>query len=51
MKKFEVPQAEIVHFGQTDVLTSSPTCLEDVPCKPCPGCPAGSYDCSNYDFG
>lgn len=50
MKKFENPQVEVVRFGKTDVLATS-TCLEDVPCKTCPGCPPGSYDCGCYDFG
>jgi hypothetical protein len=49
MKVFEVPQVEVIRFEQVDVLTSS--CLEDVPCKTCPGCPPGSYDCGCYDFG
>lgn len=50
MKEFKVPLVDVVRFGQSDVMTSS-TCDEDVPCKPCPGCPPGSYDCSCYDFG
>lgn len=50
MKQFVVPQVEVVRFGHADVLTSSPTCLEDVPCKPCPGCPPGSFDCQCYEF-
>ena len=50
MKKFENPQVEVVRFGKRDVLATS-VCTEDVPCKTCPGCPPGSFDCSCYDFG
>ena len=50
MKKFENPQVEVVRFGKRDVLATS-VCTEDVPCKTCPGCPPGSYDCQCYDFG
>lgn len=34
MKKFEVPQMEVVHFGNMSVMTSSPGC-DCVECTPC----------------
>lgn len=51
MKQFENPQVEVVRFSKTDVLSTSTPCLEDVPCKPCPECPPGSFDCPCYEWG
>lgn len=45
MKVFEVPQMEIVMFGKTDVMTTSPGCY----CVDCTKCEVGSNDCRYVD--
>lgn len=47
MKVFEVPQVEIVRFGQKDVLTTS-SCPTDCTCVECLPCVVGD-DCEYYD--
>lgn len=42
MKEFVVPSAEVVHFGQRDVIATSTTCI-CVDCKD--PCPEGSDNC------
>ncbi len=44
MKVFEVPQMEVIRFGKTDVLTSSPDCT----CVECLPCAEGDH-CTYYD--
>ena len=46
MKVFEVPQVEIVRFGNADVLTTS--CPTDCTCVECLPCEAGNH-CTYYD--
>lgn len=46
MKKFVVPNVEVVRFNQRDVIVTS-TCV----CVDCPSpCPEGSNDCKCVDF-
>lgn len=42
MKKFEIPEAEVVSFEQEDVITASCTCVE------CGVCPEGDH-CPKFD--
>ncbi len=46
MKKFVVPEVEIVYFGQKDIITASNPCV----CVECTICDYGKNDCSCYDF-
>lgn len=46
MKVFEVPQVEIVLFGQMDVMTAS--CPTDCICVECLPCAEGDH-CTYYD--
>ena len=46
MKKFMVPEVEVVRFNQKDVIVAS-TCV----CVDCPdGCPEGKNNCQCVDF-
>lgn len=46
MKKFMVPEVEIVYFGQRDVIATSVPCT----CVDCTICDPGKNDCSCYEF-
>lgn len=47
MKVFEVPLVEIVLFGETDIVVSSP-CDTDCICVECLPCAEGDH-CTYYD--
>ena len=44
MKKFEIPEVEVVRFVQKDIITSS-SCV----CVDCTVCPPGSNNCKYHD--
>ena len=44
MKKFEIPEIEVVHFEKDDVISTS-TCV----CVDCKECPPGSNNCRYHD--
>lgn len=44
MKVFEIPEVQVVYFGDNDVIATS-TCF----CVDCPECPSGSNDCHCVD--
>ena len=45
MKKFVIPEAEVIRFVKKDIITES-----DCGCVDCTICPSGKNDCPGYDF-
>ena len=44
MKKFAIPEVEVIHFVKKDVIATS-GCF----CVECQVCPPGSNDCPKYE--